>query len=54
MKTHFSDIEYANKMAQKMHRLATCTPPAILFEKDEKKKSDKEADEKDKYKTFWG
>ena len=52
MKTHFSDIEYANKMAQKMHRLATCTPPAILFEKDEKKKSDKESDEKDKYKTF--
>ena len=51
MKTHFSNNEYAKKMAQKMQRLATCLPPAILFEKKEKK-SDKDDDDKDCYKTF--
>ena len=51
MKTHFSDNEYAKRMAHKMQRLATCLPPAILFEKSDKK-SDKSNDEKEKYKTF--
>ena len=47
MKTHFNNPEYAKKMAQKMQSLATCLPPAILFEKNEKKDNEKE-----KYKTF--
>ena len=51
MKTHFNNNEYAKKMAQKMQRLATCLPPAIPFEKKERK-SDKDDDEKEKYKTF--
>ena len=51
MKTHFNNNEYAKKIAQKMQRLATCLPPAIPFENKEKK-SDKDDDEKDKYKTF--
>ena len=38
-------------MVQKMQRLATCLPPAILFEKAEKKKASKE-EEKDQYKSF--
>ena len=52
MKTHFSNADYAKKMMQKMQRLATCLPPAILFEKDEKKKKSDKDDEKEKYKTF--
>ena len=51
MKTHFNNPEYAKKMAQKMQSLATCLPPAILFEKNEKK-SEKKDNEKEKYKTF--
>ena len=35
-----------------MQRLATCLPPAILFEKDEKTKKSVQDNEKDKYKTF--
>ena len=51
MKTHFNNPEYAKKMAQKMQSLATCLPPAILFEKNEKK-SEKKDNKKEKYKTF--
>ena len=36
---HFSNADYAKKMMQKMQRLTTCLPPAILFEKDEKRRS---------------
>ena len=39
-------------MMQKMQRLATCLPPTILFEKDEKTKKFVQDNEKDKYKTF--
>ena len=35
-----------------MQRLATCLPPAILFEKDEKTKKSVQDNEKDKYKAF--
>ena len=52
MKTHFSNADYAKKMMQKMLQLATCLPPAILFEKGEKKKKSDKGDEKEKYKTF--
>ena len=52
MKTHFSNPDYAKKMMQKMQRLATCLPPAILFEKDEKTKKAVQDNGKDKYKTF--
>ena len=38
-------------MANKIQRLATCLPPAILFEKPEAE-SDKGSSEKEKYKTF--
>ena len=51
MKTHFNNADYAKKMANKMQRLATCLPPAILFEKPEAK-SDTGSSEKEKYKTF--
>ena len=51
MKTHFNNADFAKKMANKMQRLATCLPPAILFEKPEAK-SDKGPSEKEKYKTF--
>ena len=51
MKTHFNNADYAKRMANKMQRLATCLPPAILFEKPGAK-SDKGSREKEKYKTF--
>ena len=40
MKTHFNNAEYAKKVMQRMQKLTTCLPPAILFDKAEKK-SDK-------------
>ena len=40
------------KMMQKIQRLATCLPPAILFETDEKTNKSVQDNEKDKYKTF--
>jgi len=49
MKTHFNDVEYAKKMAQKG---LTTFPPAIPFEKPAEPKSSDEEKEKDKYKTF--
>ena len=51
MKIHFNNADYAKKMANKMQRLATCLPLAILFEKPEAK-SDTGSSEKEKYKTF--
>ena len=51
MKTHFNNNEYAKRMVLKMQKLATCLPPAILFEKSEKK-SDKSDNDKDQYKSF--
>ena len=44
MKTHFNDVEYAKKMAQKG---LTTFPPAIPFEKPAEPKSSDE--EKEKY-----
>ena len=35
-----------------MQRLTTCLPPAILFEKDERKKNSVKDDEKERYKIF--
>ena len=40
MKTHFNDVEYAKKIAQKLQGL-TSLPPAIPFEKPVEKKTDK-------------
>ena len=51
MKTHFNNADYAKRMANKMQRLATCLPTAILFEKPEAE-SDKGSSKKEKYKTF--
>ena len=39
-------------MVEKLQKLATCLPPAILFEKSEKSKSESNKDEKDKFKSF--
>ena len=49
MKTHFNDVEYAKKMAQKG---LTSFPPAIPFEKATETKTSTKDVEKDKYKTF--
>ena len=49
MKTHYNDVEYAKKMAQKG---LSSFPPAIPFEKPAEKKSSNSEDEKDKFKTF--
>ena len=49
MKTHFNNVEYEKKMAQKG---LTSFPPAILFEKATETKTSTKDVEKDKYKTF--
>ena len=51
MKTHFSNSEYAKKVMHRMQRLATCLPPAIPFDKAEKK-AEKKSENKENYKTF--
>ena len=54
MKHSYCDHEYATKMAKKLQKLATCLPPAIPFEEDDRKsgKNKDEKYEKEKYKTF--
>ena len=49
MKTHFNNVEYEKKMAQKG---LTSFPPAILFEKATETKTSTKDVEKDKHKTF--
>ena len=49
MKTHYNDVEYSKKMAQKG---LSSFPPAIAFERSTEKKVNKEEEEKDLFKTF--
>ena len=49
MKTHYNDVEYAKKMAQKG---LSSFPPAIPFEKPAEKKSSNSEDEKDNLKPL--
>ena len=52
MKTHFSNAEYAKKVAQQLQKLAS-SPPPIPFEKPKKDKAEKkESEDKTKVKTF--
>ena len=52
MKTHFSDVEYADRKAQELQTLSNF-PPSIPFAKPKDKKVEDKAAKKDKFKTFY-